>query len=283
MTLEEPTVVPDVSAHTVSPGKQAAQAVASTNTENGHADEKKPSDAAPAVVSEKEAVPAATIPDKVHIPQVSPASAEADAPAATDTKAETDDKAEADVKAETDGKAETNGKAEAKAPSKVKFGAVEEVPAADVAAEEDDEDYVPGKEGEDEMEDDDNEEQVAPLNLPKGLVSHLMTTGNLGSKPLHAAVQKDNADEIRKLLGKGGEMEGKVDDADPFLYTALHAAAEQGAAKACEVLLKFGANKDLPTKMHDSTPLHYGMFQVLFFNSASALLNVCCQLTFSFS
>lgn len=97
------------------------------------------------------------------------------------------------------------------------------------------EDWASGSEGGDEDEGD-----APPLDLPKGLLAHLLTGDTLGSKPLHAAAAADDAAEIGKLLGEDGELKGSVDDLDPFHYTALHVAAEAGSCGAIRALFEKG-------------------------------------------
>jgi ankyrin repeat protein len=98
-------------------------------------------------------------------------------------------------------------------------------------------------------------------SLPKGLLGSLLSQGKLGSKPLHAAAAVNDAARLQELLAVDGELRGCVDDADAFDYTALHIACEAGADAAVAALLACGADREAPTRMHASRPLHYACFE----------------------
>jgi uncharacterized protein len=163
----------------------------------------------------------------------------------------------AQVKDNSGGEDEGDDEAESgRSDSGHESGSVEEEDS-DVDSHDDD-----GSESDNEgVEHDGTSMSAALAEMPKGLLSSLVSGGRLGSKPLHAAAGQDDVSELDKLLADDGEWAGSVDDLDPFAYTPLHVACESGSASAVSALIKHGADLESQSKFHLSRPLHYGCFE----------------------
>lgn len=139
------------------------------------------------------------------------------------------------------------------------------------AAEDDDDptdaDYkVDGEEAKQAEEDEQNAKAAAEItddgnvemttDVPSGIVAAVVGTGKPGEKKLHNAAKAGDVETIKELIA--GEWKDDVDDVEMYHYTPLHFAAENGHAEACKVLIAAGADVKKVTKMHQSSPLHYG-------------------------
>lgn len=113
-------------------------------------------------------------------------------------------------------------------------------------------------------DDDDNEEDInairdaAKSGITAKALSHLLSKDCLHTKALLAAAGADDADAVKKLLDPTSEYKVDVNVKDAFNYTALHVAAERGAVNAISALVEASASLEMPTKMYNCRPLHYG-------------------------
>lgn len=129
--------------------------------------------------------------------------------------------------------------------------------------EDDEEEFTPsGDDGEED--DDDNDDDVegespaAKMGLSKEVVTRFLSKSNITVRALHEAAKVDDVDTITKLLDAETEPKLDVNASDAFEYTALHVASETGSTGAAEKLIAAGASLELPTRMHQCRPLHYG-------------------------
>lgn len=124
----------------------------------------------------------------------------------------------------------------------------------------DDADYQADDDDDDDPDADDDDKDALPADpaVAKDVVKHLVSSGKLGTKPLHAAAAADEADTIKNLLADDAKDKVDINEVDAYDYTAVHVAAERGSVAALQALAEAGADLERPTKMHNSRPLHYG-------------------------
>lgn len=186
------------------------------------------------------------------------------------TDADADPNAEPEKDAENGAAKEADG--EAVAPAKDDDDEADEDFAEDGENDDDDDDddEVDDDDDDEEGEDDDSEGgeggEGAKMGLTSEMVSQFLPKELIGSKALLAAAKDNDIDTITTLLeaspeaGEDGEKIGKVDinAKDPYEYTALHLASEGGAVEVVKKLLEHKSDMELPTRMHQCRPLHYG-------------------------